>query len=410
MLLIHYARFPGGFLKRTNRMIPMTLKVSNRRGLVAQSEIRNMSIECAKVKGINLAQGVCDLPVPEPVLAGAEAAMKKGVNTYTRFDGRFELRRAIAQKHHRSTGMEVDPGSQVVVSAGATGAFHCTCLALLNEGDEVIVFEPSYGYHLITFASLGITPKVVTLAPPEWNFSPADLEAAVTSRTRAIVLNTPSNPAGKVFSRDELLHVADFAQEHDLFVFTDEIYEHFVYDGHEHISPASLPGMARRTITISGFSKIFSITGWRLGYCVCDPEWALAIGHFNDLVYVCAPAPLQLGAARGLDELGTDYYEAVARDHQIKRDMFCETLRDVGLTPHVPQGAYYTLADLSLLPGEASKDKAMHLLRETGVACVPGSAFYQDGTGDTLGRFCYAKEMPVLEQACQRLKGIITRT
>ncbi|WP_147820918.1 pyridoxal phosphate-dependent aminotransferase [Salidesulfovibrio onnuriiensis] len=384
----------------------MTLKVSNRRGLVAQSEIRNMSIECARVKGVNLAQGVCDMPVPEPVIAGAEAAFAKGVNTYTRFDGRYELRRAIAEKHRRATGRETDPDKQVVVSNGATGAFYCACLALLNEGDEAIVFEPSYGYHLITFASLGITPRYVTLSPPDWKFTAQQLEDAVSERTRVLVLNTPSNPCGKVFSREELQLIADFAEAHDLFVFTDEIYEYFLYDGREHIPLASLPGMERRTITISGFSKIFSITGWRLGYCVCDPQWALAIGHFNDLVYVCAPAPLQLGAARGLDELESDYYAGVARDHQMKRDLFCAALAEVGLTPHVPQGAYYALADISSLPGGTAKERAMFLLHKTGVACVPGSAFYADDTGETLARFCYGREMDVLTEACNRLKRL----
>lgn len=384
----------------------MSLKVSKRRPLVAQSEIRNMSIECARVGGINLAQGVCDLPVPRPVIEGAEAAMERGSNIYTRFDGRLELRKAIAAKQQRYTGMEVDTEGQVVVSAGATGAFYAACLALLDEGDEVMVFEPYYGYHIVTLASLGIKPVYVTLEPPDWNFTAADLERAVTPRTRALILNTPSNPAGKVFDRDELQVVADFAESHDLFVFTDEIYEHFVFDGREHIAPATLPGMARRTITISGLSKVFAITGWRLGYALCDPEWALAIGHFSDLVYVCAPAPLQLGAARGLDELGPDYYQGVSDDHQHKRDLFCDTLRDIGLTPHVPEGAYYTLADITSLPGDTAKARALHLLEQTGVACVPGSAFYEGAVGEGLARFCFAKEMDILEDAMARLRKL----
>ncbi|QGY39116.1 aminotransferase class I/II-fold pyridoxal phosphate-dependent enzyme [Pseudodesulfovibrio cashew] len=384
----------------------MSLKVSKRRPLVAQSEIRNMSIECARVGGINLAQGVCDLPVPAPVIRGAEEAMERGSNIYTRFDGRVELRDAIAAKQKRYAGMDVNPEGQVVVSAGATGAFYAACLALLDEGDEVIVFEPYYGYHIVTMASLGIKPVYVTLAPPHWNFTAEDLESKVTARTRAIILNTPSNPAGKVFTRSELQCIADFAEAHDLFVFTDEIYEHFVFDGREHISPATLPGMARRTITISGFSKVFAVTGWRLGYAICDPEWALAIGHFNDLVYVCAPAPLQLGAACGLRELGPDYYQSVSDDHQLKRDLFCSTLKDIGLTPHVPEGAYYTLADVTSLPGGNAKARALFLLERTGVACVPGSAFYEGEVGEGLVRFCFAKEMPVLEDAMARLRRL----
>ncbi len=384
----------------------MSLKVSKRRPLVAQSEIRNMSIECARVGGINLAQGVCDLPVPDVVIQGAEEAMERGSNIYTRFDGRPELRKAIAAKQQRTRGMDVNPEGQVVATAGATGAFYATCLALLDEGDEVIVFEPYYGYHTVTLASLGIKPVYVTLAPPSWDFTAQSLEDVVTSKTRAIILNTPSNPAGKVFTREELTIIADFSEAHDIFVFTDEIYEHFVYDGREHISPATLPGMAKRTITISGLSKVFSITGWRLGYALCDPEWALAIGHFHDLVYVCAPAPLQIGAARGLDELGPEYYQGVSDDHQMKRDLFCNALRDIGLTPHVPEGAYYTLADVTSLPGNTAKERALHLLETTGVACVPGSAFYTGPVGETLVRFCFAKELPVLEDAITRLRKL----
>ncbi|WP_419786564.1 pyridoxal phosphate-dependent aminotransferase [Pseudodesulfovibrio sp.] len=384
----------------------MSLKVSRRRHLVAQSEIRNMTLECARVGGINLAQGVCDLPVPEPVLRGAAEAMAAGTNIYTRFDGLAPLRQAIAAKQERYTGMRVNPEGEVVVSGGATGAFYAACLALLNEGDEVVVFEPYYGYHNVTMASLGIKPTFVTLEPPHWKFTAEDLERVVTGRTRAIILNTPSNPAGKVFTREELTLVADFAEAHDLFVFTDEIYEHFVFDGRKHIAPATLPGMARRTITISGFSKVFAVTGWRLGYAICDPEWALPIGHFNDLVYVCAPAPLQMGCAKGLEELGDDYYQGVADDHQRKRDLFCAALRDAGLTPNVPEGAYYTLADISSLPGSTAKERALYLLEKTGVACVPGSAFYRGPVGETLARFCFAKEMDVLEDAMARLRRV----
>jgi aminotransferase len=384
----------------------MTLKVSKLRPLVAQSEIRNMTLECARVGGVNLAQGVCDLPVPRVVMDGVTGAMADGYNIYTRFDGLPRLRQAIAAKQKKYARMDVDPEDQVVVSAGATGAFYAACLALLDEGDEVVVFEPYYGYHIVTMAALGIKPVYVTLEPPTWEFCAEDLEKAVTGRTRALILNTPSNPAGKVFSREELAVIADFAEAHDLFVFTDEIYEHFVFDGREHVAPATLPGMARRTITISGLSKVFAVTGWRLGYAVCDPEWALPIGHFNDLVYVCAPSPLQIGAARGLEELGEDYYRGVSDDHQLKRDLFCDTLRSIGLTPHVPEGAYYTLADVTSLPGATAKERALYLLEKTGVACVPGSAFYSGPVGETLARFCFAKEMDVLEDAMDRLRRL----
>ena len=384
----------------------MPLRQSARCDLVKQSDIRSMTLACARVGGINLAQGVCDLDVPEPVLQGAADAMRAGYNVYTRFDGLPELRRAIAGKHHRCTGLEFDPETQIVVSAGSTGAFQSACSALLEPGDEVLLFEPFYGYHVSTLKAAGLVPRFVRLQAPDWSFSDIDLEAAASPRLRAMVVNTPVNPCGKIFSRNELERLAAFAEAHGLFVFTDEIYEHFIYDGHTHIPPASLPGMAERTITISGLSKVFAITGWRLGYALCHPRWREPIGHFSDLYYVCAPAPLQIGAARGLEELGQEYYEDISRDHCRKRDVFCEALLRAGLRPHIPQGAYYALADISGLPGKDSRERALYLLEKTGVACVPGRAFYHDDAGEGLARFCFAKRWPELEAACQRLERL----
>jgi aminotransferase len=382
------------------------LKLGERHTWVMQSEIRNMSIECDRVKGINLSQGVCDLEVPTAVLQGAKAAMDAGFNTYTRYDGLAELRQAIAHKQKRFTGMEADPETEIIVSAGATGAFYCACLALLNPGEEVILFEPYYGYHISTLVATQAVPVYVRMEPPDWTFSDQDLEKVLSPKTRGIMINTPANPSGKVFTRKELERLAAFAAQHDLFVFTDEIYEHFVYDGNSHIPPATLPGMKERTITISGLSKTFSITGWRVGYSICDAKWAQTIGYFNDLVYVCAPAPLQIGVARGLMDLGRDYYETLAREYVDKRDKICAALSRAGLTPCQPQGAYYVLADLSRIPGEGSKEKAMNLLRLSGVACVPGEAFYHDEAGENLARLCFAKEDIVLDEACRRLEKL----
>ena len=384
----------------------MALYLSQRREWVHQSDIRSMSIECDRVGGVNLSQGVCDTEVPEVVMAEAAVAMREGYNIYTRFDGLDALRQAIAAKVARFGGPRFDPEREVVVSAGATGAFYCTCLALLDPGDEVIVFEPFYGYHVSTLVATGAVPVYVSMRAPDWRFEAADLERAVTAKTRGILINTPANPCGKVFSRDELLVIADFAQAHDLFVFTDEIYEHFLYDGRTHLSPAALPGMAERTITISGVSKTFSITGWRVGYALCDARFAETIGHFNDLVYVCAPSPLQIGVARGLDTLSPAYYQELSDIHQKKRDRICAALARVGLTPHVPQGAYYVLADISRLPGKNGKERAMHLLRQTGVACVPGEAFYHDGDGRGLARFCYAKKDCDLDRAIAAIESL----
>jgi aminotransferase len=298
--------------------------------------------------------------------------------------------------------VECDPEREIVAAAGSTGAFYSACLALLNPGDEVIVFEPFYGYHVNTLRALDVKPVFVTMHPPEWLFSEEQFERAVTPKTRAVIVNSPGNPSGKVFSREELEFVADMARRHDLFVFTDEIYEYFLYDGERHISPASLPGLRDRTITISGFSKTYSITGWRIGYAVCDARWAAAIGYFHDLAYICAPSPAQHGVAAGLDELKPEFYSALAEEYGRKRDLLCTTLERIGLTPSWPRGSYYVLADASSLPGTNSKQKAMYLLEHAGVAAVPGEAFFSDG-GQNLLRFCYAKTDADLEEACRRL-------
>jgi aminotransferase len=384
----------------------MALGLSNRHEWVMQSEIRNMSIECDRIGGVNLSQGVCDTEVPAAVREGARRAIEEGINTYTRYDGLEEIRNAIAWKQKQFYGMEVDPEGEVVVSAGATGALYCTCLALLNPGDEVILFEPFYGYHLSTVVATEAVPVFVKTEPPEWRFTGDALEKAVTPKTRAIIVNTPANPSGKVLTREEIETIASFAARYDLFVFTDEIYEHFLYDGRRHIMPATLPGMKERTITISGLSKTFSITGWRIGYCLSDRKWAQTIGYFNDLVYVCAPAPLQAGVARGILSLGQDYYRGLSVDYQKKRDRLCQALSRAGLHPFIPEGAYYVLADLTRVPGSNSKERAMTLLQQTGVAAVPGEAFYQGSGGEHLARFCFAKKDDELEEACRRIESI----
>jgi aminotransferase len=379
------------------------LKLSERHEWILQSEIRNMTIECSLVNGINLAQGVCDTEVPQVVRRGAQEAIDAGINTYTRYDGLDELRTAIASKQKRFTGMEVDPESEIVVTAGATGALYCACLSLLNPGDEVILLEPYYGYHIHTLIATQAVPVYVPMKAPGWTFSYDDLDQVKTPRTRAMILNTPANPSGKVFTQAEMEIIAKFALNNDLFVFTDEIYEHFLYDGNRHIVLATLPGMRERTITISGLSKTFSITGWRIGYCLSDARWTQTIGYFNDLVYVCAPAPLQMGVARGLMNLGAEYYEGLLMAYSVKRDKICSALSQAGMTPHIPQGAYYVLADMTSVPGKSGKEKAMNLLGKTGVACVPGNAFYHDDGGENLARFCFAKEDKILDEACDRL-------
>ena len=371
-----------------------------------QSEIRAMSAACEKMGGINLAQGVCDTPIPAPVQEAAIQAIHDGHNIYTRMDGVARLRNAISAKQQRDYGLAYDPETEVLVGSGATAGLHAACMALLNPGDDVILFEPFYGYHVSTLKSMRMNPVFVPLTEPDWTLDAEVLKASITPQTRAIILNTPSNPGGKVFTLAEIEGVAAVCKTHDLFLFTDEIYEYFVYDGARHISPATLPGMRERTIVISGFSKTFSITGWRLGYVTADKQWMGAMSYFHDLTYVCAPSPFQHGAAAGLEQLPPSFYTQLAADHQDKRKRMLAALTYAGLTPTNPVGAYYVLADASRLPGKTAAEKARHLLAVTGVASVAGSAFFRPGGGENLLRFCFAKRDEDLDEACERLRRL----
>ena len=300
---------------------------------VLQSEIRAMSMECDRIGGVNLAQGICDTEVPAVVAEAAIAAIQGGHNIYTRLDGIARLRQAIAAKVRWFNGIEVDPDREVLVTSGATGGFHAALMALLNPGDEVILFEPFYGYHASTLRSLRMKPVLVPLTAPvtpdaDWTLDLDALKAAVTEKTRALVINTPSNPAGKIFTREELEALGAIAAEHGLFLFSDEIYEHFVYGEAEHISPITLEGMRERTIVIAGFSKTFSVTGWRLGYVVADAKWLGAMNYFHDLTYVCAPSAFQHGAAQGLEQLGPEFYAQLASDHLAKRERIVAALKE----------------------------------------------------------------------------------
>jgi aminotransferase len=371
-----------------------------------QSEIRAMSTACEQMGGINLAQGVCDTPVPAPVEEAAIQAIRDGHNIYTRLDGIGRLRSAISAKQKRDYGLLYDAETEVLVASGATGGLHAAAMALLNPGDEVLLFEPFYGYHVSTLKSMRVNPVLVPLAAPDWVLDTDALHAAITPKTRAILLNTPSNPGGKVFSLSELEAVAEVCRQHDLFLFTDEIYEYFVYDGLRHISPATLDGMRERTIVISGFSKTFSVTGWRLGYVTADKKWMGAMSYFHDLTYVCAPSALQHGAAAGLEQLPPSFYTELAASHQDKRTRILSALTAAGLTPTTPAGAYYVLADATSLPGKTAAEKARKLLAATGVASVAGSAFFRPGRGENLLRFCFAKKDNDLDEACDRLRRL----
>jgi aminotransferase len=383
-----------------------------------QSEIRAMTVACDNMGGVNLAQGVCDTDPPNVVLEGAYKAIREGHNIYTRLDGIARLRHAIAAQLARTHHIEVDPDREILITSGATGGFQAALAALFNPGDEILLFEPFYGYHANMIRGVRAVPVPVALSLPtapesEWKLDPNAVRAAITSRTRAMVLCTPSNPAGKIFTQPELEQLAAIAEEHNLFILSDEIYEHFLYpraDGApaQHLSPASLPGLRERTILISGFSKTFSVTGWRVGYLVADAKWIPSIGYFHDLLYVCAPAPFQHACADGVEQLPQSFYTALADDHLRKRAMLVEALRVGGLTPHIPDGAYYILASTGNLQGANAAEKSRNLLARTGVASVAGSAFFRLGspTGESLLRFCFAKKDTDLAEACRRLAAL----
>lgn len=376
---------------------------NNRLFNLMQSEIRNMSIECDKINGINLSQGICDLPLPNILVNASAEAVKEGINYYTHFNGIEDLRYSIAKKLKEFNNINIGTEKNIVVTCGATGALYSSCLALLNPGDEVILFEPFYGYHQYTLYALDLIPIYIELSPPNWNFNINELEMVTTSKTKAIIINTPSNPCGKVFTKEELNILGDFCIKHDLIIFTDEIYEYFTYDGNKHISPASIEKIKDRVVTISGYSKTFSITGWRIGYSIANDEYSKLIGIANDLVYVCAPAPFQKAVSVAINTLDYKFYNNLSKSFNYKRDKLCSTLYKIGLTPYIPQGAYYVLADISILPGNSSKEKCMWLLNNTGIAVVPGNSFYHKNVGRNLARFCFAKDDNMLNKAIEIL-------
>jgi len=381
------------------------MRIATRLQGLLQSEIRRMTRECERVGGINLGQGICDLPTPPLVRDGAIAAIRENRSTYSFAEGAAELRQAIAKKLQRDNGLRADPATEICVTVGASGAYAAAIHALLDPGDGILLLEPYYGYHLNAAIVAGFTPEFLALSPPDFALREEALEAAITPRTRAVVLCTPSNPSGKMFSREELSALARVADRHDLLVITDEIYEYIRYDGRPHLSPASIPELAARTVTIMGLSKTFSITGWRLGYTFAPAEMTKAISLVNDLYFVCAPTPLQLGAAAGF-AAPASYFSELQSGYQRKRDVICAALRRAGLPPIVPQGAYYVLADCSRLGFATSREAAMHVLEATRVASVAGSAFYRGAEGDKLLRFCFAKDDTVLEVACGRLASL----
>jgi aminotransferase len=382
--------------------------LASRTDALRQSDIRAVTFAVNAVDGINLGQGICDLPTPDPIKAGAKAAIDGDQSIYTSYAGIAKLRAGIAEKERRFNGLPVGSDDEVMVSVGATGAFVATCLALFEPGDEVVVFEPFYGYHTGLLDLFGVVRKTVTLRAPDWGVDFDAVEAAITERTKAVLVCTPANPCGKVWSRAELERMQAIAERHDLWVITDEIYEYMTYDGHEHVSFGSLPGAYERTVTLSGFSKTYNMTGWRLGYAVGPEEVIARMGLINDLVYICAPSPLQHGVAEAFD-MDDRYFDEMQAAYAAKRTLMCETLERCGFAFTWPEGAYYVLANFEALSNKRAgfeDDRAAcdTLIREAGVAAVPGNSFFAEGEdGRYFLRFCYAKQMPVLEEACRNL-------
>ena len=382
----------------------MSLGPSSRLGDLQQSDIRRMTRECDARGGINLGQGICNLPTPEPVAAAAIEAIRSGKSLYSYAEGTADLRQAIARKLERKNGLEADPEQEIVVTVGASGAFTATIHGLLDPGDGLLVFEPFYGYHVGCARVAGLDVQVAPLEAPRFAIDEATLEAAIRPNTRAVVVCTPSNPSGKMWTRAELEALERVAERHDLLVITDEIYEDITYE-REHLSPASVGELGQRTVTILGLSKTFSITGWRLGYAVARPELAHAIKLVSDLFYVCAPTPLQHGVAAGF-AMPESFYEELRAGYARKREVLCGALDAAGLAPIVPEGAYYVLADVRRLERPTSLEAAMEILERVGVAAVPGAAFFGEGRGEGLVRFCYASELEVVEEAARRLRSL----
>ncbi|MBA3657257.1 MAG: aminotransferase class I/II-fold pyridoxal phosphate-dependent enzyme [Gemmatimonadaceae bacterium] len=380
----------------------MASHTADRASTFTESVIREMTRIANQCGAINLAQGFPDFPMPEPMKDAACAAIHGDINQYAITWGTPALRIAIAAKYRRWYDMDVDPDREITVTCGATEAMAAVFMALINPGDEVIIFEPFYENYGPDAILAGAKPVFVPLEGLEWKFDPEKLRAAFGPKTRAIIVNTPHNPTGRVFTRDELTLIADLCKEHDVLAITDEIYEHIRYAGGHHVL-ATWPGMRERTITISGLSKTFSCTGWRLGYAIAPAEMSSPIRKVHDFLTVGAPAPLQAAGAVGM-AFDADYYNHLGIEYRERREILCSALKEAGFKFSLPEGAYYVLADFSEISDRDSKSFALWLAEEVGVATVPGMSFYRTPElGRSLTRFAFCKQLPTLERAAERL-------
>ena len=374
-----------------------------------ESVIREMTRLCHRHGGVNLAQGFPDFPAPAVLKEAAMRVIDADFNQYAITWGAKSFRDALVSKTRRFTGLTYDPETEVTVCCGSTECMVSTLLALVNPGEEVIVFEPFYENYGPDAILCGATPRFVRLREPDWSFDPAELEAAFGNRTKAIVINTPNNPTGKVFTREELLQIAALCHKWNVVAVTDEIYEHILYDGAEHVTLAGLEGMRERTVTISGVSKTYGVTGWRIGHCLAAPPITAAIRKVHDFLTVGAPAPLQEAAAVALS-LPDTYYMGLAKDYAERRGLLVPTLEASGFRTFAPRGAYYVMTDISSFGFSDDVTFARHLVEEGGVAAVPGSSFYADpASGRQRLRFHFARRRDTLEKAAERLSRLKTK-
>jgi aspartate/methionine/tyrosine aminotransferase len=388
------------------------LRISHKAESFTESVIREMNRVAVQHGAVSLAQGFPDFACPPELKRAVAEAVDADINQYAITWGSKPLRDAIAEtmpRHFPGFG-ELDPETQITVTCGATEAMIAAMLGLLDPGDEVVIFEPFYENYGPDAILSGASPRYVTLHEPDWSIDPDELRAAFGPRTRGIVVNSPHNPTGKVFARAELQLIADLCMEHDVIAFTDDIYEHLVFDG-EHIPLATLPGMAERTVSIHSMSKTYSVTGWRIGWTITSPELSVGIRRVHDFLTVGAAAPLQAAAVTALG-FAPAYYERLVADYRERRDVLVPALRSAGFRVHEPQGAYYVMTDIRDLSGPDDDDVAFahRLIRDPGVAAVPGSSFFsRPALGRTKLRFAFPKRIETLRAAAERLMRIQAR-
>ncbi|MBV6521325.1 MAG: Methionine aminotransferase [Gemmatimonadaceae bacterium] len=378
---------------------------ATRAATFTESVIREMTRVAQQHGAINLAQGFPDFPMPAPMKEAACAAIQGDINQYAITWGARELRNAIAEKYRSWYDFPVDTEREITVTCGATEAMAAAFLALIDPGDEVIVFEPYYENYGPDAILAGATPVFIPLDPPHWTFDPDRLRAAFSARTKAIIVNTPHNPTGRVFTRDELDLIADLCVANDVWAITDEIYEHIRYAGNHHLL-ASWPGMRERTVTISGLSKTFSCTGWRLGFAIAPAAESTAIRKVHDFLTVGAPAPLQVAGAVGM-AFPREYYNHLALEYRQRRELLGAALHSAGFSFTLPEGAYYVLADFTAMSSLDDRAFALWLAKEAGVATVPGSSFHATaGLGNRYVRFAFCKTRSTIESAAERLSRV----